>query len=65
MERPRTYRTQGIKGAKAPRINMAFDPDIYSYIRAEAEQQHTTMTCIVNGAVREQMARNEAEEERA
>ena len=54
------YPTQGIKGAKAARINMAFDPDIYHYIREKAESENVTMTRIVNEAIRNQL---NAEEE--
>lgn len=58
-KKPREYRikypTQGIKGAKSARINMAFDPDVYQYIRQEAGRENVTMTRIVNEAIREQM----------
>lgn len=53
--RPRQH-TQGVKGAKAPRINMAFDPDVYNFIREAAGREHTTMTRIVNEAIRDRMA---------
>lgn len=59
LEKPRRYRTQGIKGARAPRINMAFDPDNYAYIRAQAARDHKTMTLIVNEAVRARMQNEE------
>ena len=52
-------RTQGIKGAKLPRINMAFDPDVYEFIRDAAEMDGITMTRVVNEAVREKMDRGE------
>ena len=48
-------RTQGIKGARAPRINMAFDPDVYHHIREQAEAENTTMTRYVNEMIRESM----------
>ena len=47
--------TQGIKGAKLPRINMAFDPDVYHHIREQAEAENTTMTRYVNEMSRESM----------
>lgn len=47
-------RTQGVKGAKMPRINMAFDRDVYEYIRSKAQETGSTMTRIVNDAVRRQ-----------
>ena len=49
------YPTQGIKGAKAARINMAFDPDVYQHIREKAAEENVTMTRIVNEAIRDQM----------
>ena len=55
------YPTQGIKGAKSARINMAFDPDVYKYIREEADKENVTMTRIVNEAIREQMNAEEGE----
>lgn len=62
-KKPRKYRvkypTQGIKGAKAARINMAFDPDVYQYIRQEASETGFTMTRIVNEAIRDQMTTEE------
>ena len=52
---PRKYRTQGIKGARAPRINMAFDPDVHTFIREQAQQKGETMTRVVNEVLREKM----------
>lgn len=56
-ENRRKYRprTQGVKGAKMPRINMAFDQDVYAFIREQAGTENTTMTQIVNEAVRDKM----------
>lgn len=54
--RPRKYRTQGIKGAKLPRINMAFDPDVYQFVRDQARKNSETMTRYVNRTIREIMA---------
>lgn len=48
-------RTQGVKGARMPRINMAFDQDVYDYIRSQAEKEGVTMTLIVNEAVRDKI----------
>lgn len=47
-------RTQGVKGAKMPRINMAFDRDLYEYIREKSLETGSTMTRIVNDAIRRQ-----------
>lgn len=52
-------RTQGVKGAKMPRINMAFDLDVYEFIRNKAQRDRVTMTKIVNDAVRDVMDRPE------
>lgn len=48
LEARRPIRTQGRKGKKKPRINMAFEPDIYEYIRAEAEREDKSITQYVN-----------------
>lgn len=46
--RPTYIRTQGRKGKKKPRINMAFEPHLYEFIRAEAERQDISLTQFVN-----------------
>lgn len=45
---PTYIRTQGRKGKKKPRINMAFEPHLYEFIRAEAERQDISLTQFVN-----------------
>lgn len=52
--RPRVN-TQGIKGARQKRINMAFDMDVYEYIKRKAQNEGVTMTRFVNEAIRERM----------
>lgn len=47
-ESRRPIRTQGRKGAGKPRINMAFEPDIYDFIRRESERLNVGMTQYVN-----------------
>lgn len=45
---PTYIRTQGRKGKKKPRINMAFEPHLYEFIRVEAERQDISLTQFVN-----------------
>ena len=52
--RPR-QNTQGVKGARLPRINMAFDPDVYGFIREAAGRENMTMTRLVNETIRDRM----------
>ena len=40
--------TQGKKGQKAPRINMAFSPDVHRWIKTYSRQQGQTATELVN-----------------
>jgi len=40
--------TQGRKGEKAPRINMAFSPDNHSYLRFESRRQGMSITEFAN-----------------
>lgn len=54
-EARRPIRTQGRKGKKKPRINMAFDPDIYEYVRAAAEREDKSLTQCVNDILYEHM----------
>lgn len=51
----RTIRTQGRKGKKKPRINMAFEPDIYEYVRDQAEREDKSLTQCVNDILYEHM----------
>ena len=46
--RAATGRTQGRKGAKAVRINMAFSPDNHEFIKVMASQTGRTMTETCN-----------------
>ena len=55
LERRRPIRTQGRKGKKKPRINMAFEPDIYEYVRAEAEREDKSITQCVNDILYQHM----------
>lgn len=63
MAEHRQYRarTQGRKGQKLPRINMAFDPDVYEHIRERSEEENMTMTRFVNEEIRERMLAEEGQ----
>lgn len=50
--------TQGRKGQKMPRINMAFSQENLDYLRVMAALQGKSITSYVNGLVREDRARN-------
>ncbi len=47
-ERAADLRTQGRKGCKATRINMAFTPDNYEFIKVMAKASGKTMTEFTN-----------------
>lgn len=50
-ERAENLKTQGRKGCKAVRINMAFTPANYDYVRVMARVTGTTMTEFTNKAI--------------
>lgn len=50
--------TQGRKGCKAVRINMAFAPDIHEYIRTMARVRGESVTDFTNYVFRQSMADN-------
>lgn len=56
MEMRRPIRTQGRKGKKKPRINMAFDPEIYDYIKKQAVLQDKSLTQLVNDIIYSKMS---------
>lgn len=56
-------RTQGKKGKKLPRINMAFDNDVYQHIREKAAQEQTSMTRYVNATLRDAIREEETHEQ--
>lgn len=47
-ERQATGKTQGAKGAKLPRINLAFTPDNYEFIKKYARCRGTNYTDFIN-----------------
>lgn len=53
-----TLRTQGHKGTKAKRINMAFTDSNYSYIETMARVRGETLTGFLNHVIADSMARN-------
>lgn len=52
--------TQGRKGAKLPRINMAFSTESLDYLRIMAALRGISITKYVNDLVEQDMARNTA-----
>lgn len=50
--------TQGRKGAKLPRINMAFSPESLEYLRVMAALRGVSVTRYVNDLVERDMAQN-------
>lgn len=51
-------KTQGRKGCKAHRINMAFDPEIYDYIRTMARVRGESITVFSNRVFEQSMQEN-------
>lgn len=51
QERAATLKTQGRKGCKAIRINMAFTPENHEYIKVMAKVTGKTMTEFANLAI--------------
>lgn len=52
-------RTAGRKGVKLPRVNMAFAPDVYTYIKTMAKVRGETLTEFVNVVMRKSMNDNQ------
>ena len=57
--------TQGRKGMKAARINMAFTPENYDFIRVMAAIRGESMTNFVNYVIEESRRTNGAKYEQA
>lgn len=51
--------TQGKKGHKAPRINMAFHPEVHSWIKTRSRQLGISATEFVNRILYEEMKKGE------
>lgn len=56
---PESVGTQGRKGAKLPRINMAFPSDSLEYLRVMAALRGVSITKYVNDLVAQDKCRNE------
>lgn len=52
-------KTNGLKGGKLPRINMAFTPSNYDYISSMAKLCGMTLTQFVNEALERDRVRNQ------
>lgn len=50
-----TMQTAGHKGVKLPRINLAFAPDLYDYIKTMSKMTGQTYTEFINKIMREYM----------
>ena len=48
-------KTSGHKGVKLPRVNLAFAPDVYEYIKTMSRVRGENMTVFVNLALRQYM----------
>lgn len=51
-------KTQGRKGCKAVRVNMAFAPDLYEYIRTMSRMRGESITEFTNYVFRNSMTQN-------
>ena len=58
-------KTQGRKGVKAIRINMAFTPDVHEYIKVMARVRGESVTDFTNYVFRQSMEQNAALYEQA
>lgn len=48
-------KTQGRKGCKAPRINLAFESEVYDYCKTMSKIRGMTLTQFCNYAIRQHM----------
>lgn len=53
-------KTSGHKGVKLPRINMAFYPDNYAYIKTMAAVRGETMAAFINKVIAKDLEENRA-----
>lgn len=61
----RSLKTNGRKGVKLPRINLAFAPDLYEYIQIMSRVRGESMTQFVNLALRQHMEQHKYVYEKA
>lgn len=60
-----TLSTQGKKGMKAMRINMAFSPELHDYIKVMSNVKGQTITEFVNEILRQSLEQNRETYEKA
>ena len=60
-----SLRTGGRKGCKLPRINMAFTPELYDYIRTMSKVSGLTLTVFLNTVLKQYMDEHRAQYDRA
>lgn len=58
MEALNTGKTAGKKGMKLPRINLAFQKDVYDYVKTMANVRGETLTDFINHELRKSMEEN-------
>lgn len=58
-------KTQGRKGQRAPRINLAFRPEIYDYVKTMSAVRGQTITDLVNHIIAKNMEENREVYEKA
>lgn len=60
-----TLQTAGRKGCKLPRINLAFSPAVYDYVKTMARAQGITLTEFCNKIMQQHMEEHRAVYEKA
>lgn len=60
-----TLKTAGRKGVKLPRINMAFTPELYDYVRTMSRVSGITLTEFVNRVMKQYMEEHREDYDRA
>ena len=60
-----SLRTGGRKGCKLPRINMAFTPELYDYIRTMSKVSGLTLTVFLNTVLKQYMDEHREQYDRA
>lgn len=59
------HKTAGRKGIKMPRINLAFDPESYDYVKTMSQVRGETMTEFVNYILKQSIEENKEVYEKA
>lgn len=60
-----SLKTAGRKGVKLPRINMAFTPELYDYIRTMSKVSGITLTEFVNTVIKQYMEEHREQYDKA